>query len=154
MAQVLRKRFRALLLAAKSVALALDDRGPYRVIRFRCDCVVDGLSGSKSPLESTVEFGVTSPGSDFSSSVGGKSPESYVGWFDGLLGLYSQTAEALEKDNLEDLDRDYSDRMRDSVIDAMKQLFTVDNIVDEAAVAKVFSKVHTYVSDGAGPSNA
>ena len=148
MAQVLRKRFRALLLAAKSVALALDDRGPYRVIRFRCDCVVDGLSGSKSPLESTVEFGVTSPG------VGGKSPESYVGWFDGLLGLYSQTAETLEKDNLEDLDRDYSDRMRDSVIDAMTKLFTVDNIVDEAAVAKVFSKVHTYVSDGAGPSNA
>ena len=143
MAQVLRKRFRALLLAAKSVALALDDRGPYRVIRFRCDCVVDGLSGSKSPLESTVKFGLTSPG------VG----ESYVGKFDGLLGLYSQTAETLE-DNLEDLDRDYSDRMRDSVIDAMTKLFTVDNIVDEAAVAKVFSKVHTYVSDGAGPSNA
>ena len=37
MAEVVRSNTRKVLLAAHSITIALDDRGPYRVFRFRCD---------------------------------------------------------------------------------------------------------------------
>ena len=46
MADVIRARTRAALLAAHSVTIAVDDRGPYRLIRYRCDATSESVAGA------------------------------------------------------------------------------------------------------------
>ena len=146
MAEVSRKRTGAVLLAAHSITIALDDRGPYRGIRYRCD-VLRGQSGSM-PLESRGQSGGMPLALE--SQSGGMPLESqYVGHHDGILGVHVTSAKP--EDILDVLDEDYSERMRDSVVAAVKLLFTIDGVVDETHVTRVLAKTHTFLGDRASP---
>ena len=123
-AEVVRARTRSVLLAAHSVTIALDDRGAYRVIRFRCD------AAAKRTRE-----------------TGGSSPKSYVSYHDGILGVHCTAATS--DNTIAELDDDYSERMRDSVVSSMEDVFHRDGEVDETSVNVVMAKVHTYIADGA-----
>ena len=123
MAEVIRARTRSILLEARSVTIALDDRGPYRAIRFRCDVAARREEAS------------------------GASLERHVGYHDGILGVYCTAASP--DDSIAVLDDDYSERMRDSVVSAVEGMFRRDGEVDETSVNAVLAKVHTYLADGA-----
>ena len=50
MAEEIRSRKRELLRQAESISIALDDRGEYRLVRFRCDCPLGSAAGNGQSL--------------------------------------------------------------------------------------------------------
>ena len=129
MAEVIKIRAREVLLAAHSVTIAVDDRGPYRLIRYRCDAEAAAV-----PLSESV--------SDLrTGSV------RCVCCHDGIIGVHCTAASKSE--TLESLDDDYSEKMRDSIVSSVEELFRVDGRVDTAQASTVFAKIHTFIGDGA-----
>ena len=133
MAEVIRARTRAALLEAHSITLALDDRGPYRVIRYRCDVIAGCTTQAAVSPPRETERGLSQT----------------VTYRDGILGVHCTAAR--KDSSLEDLDDDYSERMRDSVVTAVEQLFSGDvpGEIDTTNVQRVLGKVHTFLGDGA-----
>ena len=133
MAEVIRARTRAALLEAHSITLALDDRGPYRVIRYRCDVIAGCTTQAAVSPSRETERGLSQT----------------VTYRDGILGVHCTAAR--KDSSLEDLDDDYSERMRDSVVTAVEQLFSGDvpGEIDTTNVQRVLGKVHTFLGDGA-----
>ena len=68
---------------------------------------------------------------------------------DGILGVHCTAAKP--EDDLQALDEDYSERMRDSIVSSVQTLFGVFEGADQVSVRAVFSKVHTFLGDGAAP---
>ena len=137
MSAVIRARTIETLLAARSITIALDDRGPYRVLRYRCDA-----AAAARPLP---------PASRLRSS-GGVSPESAghaaLPYRDGILGAICTAAK--QDEGLEVLDDDYSQRMHDSVVSCMEKLFGVSEAgADRTQFRAVLGKVRTFLGDGA-----
>ena len=137
MSAVLRARTRAALEAARSITVAVDDRGPYRLISYRCD-----VPGAAPPA-------ATSPAAaDGLASAAAVPPATPWPYRDGLLGVHCTSAG--EDESLRDLDDDYSLRMRDSVVSTVEALFCGGSAVpDRVAAQAVLSKVHTFLGDGA-----
>ena len=135
MAEVIRRRTRTALLAANSVTIAVDDRGPYRLIRYRCDATVPGQEASAAcPRE---------PGRE---EVSAACPRRVVAR-DGIIGVHCTSA--TKGDTLADLDDDYSERMQNSIVSAIEKIFCIDGEVDATSAQTVFAKIHTFVGDGA-----
>ena len=132
MAEVVRSRTRAALLAAHSVTIAVDDRGPYRLIRYRCDAVM--------PAAAVV------PAQAGSHDASAACPRR-VGACDGIIGVHCTAPR--HGDTIADLDDDYSERMRDSIVSAIEKLFSTNGEVDTTSAQTVFAKIHTFVGDGA-----
>ena len=121
MAMALRRRKLLVLTAASSISLALDDRGAYRLIAFRCDD-----AGSRG--------------------VGVSSTEGFVS---GLLGVLRRGGSPSTK-TLADLDDDYSRAMAMSVVHALERL-TVDAVTglpDAELHRQLCAKVRVGVADG------
>ena len=132
MAEVVRGRARDALLAAHSVTIAVDDRGPYRLIRYRCDAVIPGAA--VVPREAGRH------------DVSAASPRRVVA-HDGIIGVHCSNA--AEGDTIADLDDDYTERMRDSIVSAIEKVFCINGEMDATSAQTVFAKIHTFVGDGA-----
>ena len=132
MSLVLRRRHKAALLAAKNVSLALDDRGAYRLVRYRCDVPWPGC-GDASLTESS------------SSSC------QVVCSTSGVLAVLRRGGCPSSK-TLEGISDDYSRRMSESVLRAIDRICTGgDNLVDQSSVDAIRAKVRIGVADGAAP---
>ena len=92
-ARVLRRRKRKVLESATKVSLALDDRGDYRLIHFKCD----------ADRPSTCD------------------PKSWAGSVSGCLGVLRRGGN-FEQKELRDVDEDYSREMAASVVRAIERL--------------------------------
>ena len=119
---VVRLRKRSALKHAKSICLCLDDRGAYRIVRYKCD--------------------VPWPGPDH------VDPLKWSGCTSGLLSVLRRGGDATSK-SLADLSGDYSQKMADSVLRAIDRICTgPDNLVDQALVMEIRLKVRMAVADG------
>ena len=70
-----------------------------------------------------------------------------VTYRDGILGVHCTTT--TKENTIEELDDDYSERMRDSIESTVEKLFCSNGEVDTMSAKKVFAKVHTFLGDGA-----
>ena len=66
---------------------------------------------------------------------------------DGIIGVYCTAP--TKDDTIADLDDDYSERMRDSIVSAIEKVFCVNGEVDATSAQTVFAKIHTFLGDGA-----
>ena len=96
MSLVLRRRKLRLLKKASSIAIGMDDRGPYRIIAFRCN---------------------VRPGED----VGMFQNKKWTGYAQGILGVLRRGGSPSSK-RMEDLNDDYSKAMADSVTYCFRRL--------------------------------
>ena len=115
MAEVIRESKRETILSADSISLALDDKAPFRIVRYRA-C---------SKTKGTVS--------------------------DGILAVLRHGGDV---SNLQpsDLDEDYSLRIAESVLAAVRKLATPGRGLYMDDVAQAFAKhVRSYASDGGKP---
>ena len=125
MGLTMRARKLRLLKKASSIAIGLDDRGPYRLIIFRCNT---------EPGEHAGMF----PATD------------WQGWTSGCLGVLRRGGSPSSK-TLADLDSDYSQAMATSVVLAVQRL-TISpetGLHDETLTGVICRKVRVGVADGA-----
>jgi len=131
MAEVVREQQRSHLKQAESVSVALDDRGDFRLLRYRCSVkpgANDGTGWRREPLPE----GAT---------------EDYAR--EGVLALLRKHGNSSGM-SLADIDKDYSYEMKESIVRAMRRLFTpMHGVCDEDEVQRLMCKVNTYVADGA-----
>ena len=122
MSSVLRARKRRLLSASRSITLSLDDRKAYRLLRFKCH----------TERPDTVE------------------PSEWKGSVSGVLMVLHRggtSATAV----LGDMSDDYSRRMSESVVEAVRRLCTsADGELDQDAFDSICKSVRVGVADGAG----
>ena len=115
MAEIIRQRKRAEVLNAHSIALALDDKAPYRIVRYRTCDKSDGR----------VSEGILA-----------------------VLRNGGQSSTAA----CENLDEDYSARMAESILEAIRRLSTSLLGDVQVEVADAFGeRVRAYSSDGGKP---
>ena len=125
MGLTMRARKLRLLKKASSIAIGLDDRGPYRLIIFRCN---------------------TEPGEH----AGMFPAKDWQGWASGCLGVLRRGGAPSSK-TLAGLDSDYSKAMATSVVLAVQRL-TISpetGLHDEKLTGVICRKVRVGVSDGA-----
>ena len=125
MALTMRARKLRLLQKASSISIGLDDRGPYRLIIFKCNT---------EPGEHAGMF----PATD------------WQGWTSGCLGVLRRGGSPSSK-HLADLDSDYSKAMAKSVVLAVQRL-TISpetGLHDEQLTGVICRKVRIGVTDGA-----
>ena len=121
MSLVLRRRKRKLLRSARSMSLALDDRGSYRLLRFKCDAV---RPQDVDPLQ-------------------------WTGSVTGVLMVLHRGG-APSKMTMDDVSDDYSRKMSESVVRAFERLCTnADGSLDHEALDAVFKIIRIAVADGA-----
>ena len=119
----IRARKRAALIAAKSICLLLDDRGAYRLIRYKCD----------GPQQ----------GGDALGSLGD--------YTCGCLGVVHRGGAAKAK-QLEDLSDDYSRKMAESITRALaRACASPDGDVDVSVLEAIQRKIRIGVADGGAP---
>ena len=125
MGLTMRARKLRLLKNASSIALGLDDRGPYRLIIFRC----------------TTEKG---------EHAGMFPAKDWDGWTSGCLGVLRRGGSPSSK-TLADLDSDYSQAMANSVVLAIQRLTISPDtgLHDQQLTEAICRKVRVGVSDGA-----
>lgn len=125
MGLAIRARKLRVLKDACNIGLALDDRGPYRLISFRCDA------------ELGRDVGMFPPGPS-------------AGWASGCLAVLRRGG-APSSRRIEDLDDDYSKAMADSVVRAMRRLTISPDtgMHDPDLVDALCRKVRVGVTDGA-----
>ena len=125
MGLTMRARKLRLLKKASSIAIGFDDRGPYRLIFFKCN---------------------TEPGEH----AGMFPAKDWLGWASGCLGVLRRGGSPSSK-TLADLDGDYSKAMATSVVLAVQRL-TISpetGLHDEKLTGVICRKVRVGVSDGA-----
>jgi hypothetical protein len=123
MAFVLRLRKRVRLRAATVISIGLDDRGPFRLITYRCD----------TPCPQSGDAAISE----------------WTGWASGCLGVLRKGGDASTK-KLEDTDGDYSKLMADSVVRAFRRVATdMNGNCDETALTWMLNAVRIGVADGA-----
>jgi len=123
MSLCLRARKRRLLRASSSIALALDDRGSYRLLRFKCHMV---RPASEDPLK-------------------------WLGSVSGVLMVLHRGGTASTA-HLDDMSDDYSRRMSESVVLAVRRLCTLPSgDLDQDAFDTICKHIRAGVADGAAP---
>ncbi|CAE7284417.1 unnamed protein product [Symbiodinium sp. CCMP2592] len=130
MTEVTRQKKRAAILNAAHISIAIDDRSPYRVVRFRTVCLPGKARAdeSESPSESA-------------------SPLVHEGILAVLNGC-------LPVDNMEQLDDDYSEKIAESIKTAIERLATPlgsesDSDRDVRVIQSFYDKVTSVSTDGA-----
>ena len=120
MSRVLREQIRELLRQASAITLLLDDRGPFRLIRFKCD-------KKRSATED---------------------PKDFRGSATACLGVLRRGGVSASR-SLEDLEDDYSRAMAESVRRVLRRYACDDDgNVDEALLKAIFLKVRVGLADG------
>ena len=120
MSRVLREQIRELLRQAFAITLLLDDRGPFRLVRFKCD----------KKLSATDD------------------PNNFRGSATGCLGALRRGGVSASR-SLEDLEEDYSRAMAESVRRVLRRYARDDDgNVDEALLKAIFLKVRVGLADG------
>ena len=124
MAEVLREAKRDMLRHADHTSVAVDDMAPFRILRFRC-C-------SQRPAETTGS--------------------TLAPWMsrNGILAVLRNGGCTL---SLEMLDQDYSERIADSMLTAVRQMATKlgDQQADADVVNRFCQTLSSYSSDGGRP---
>ena len=92
LAEIVRRKKRAWILQASHICVAMDDKAPYRLMRFRASVRSNGVRAASNADE------------------GDKSPVR-----DGLLALLNHGHQCPSKMDVRHLDEDYSARMAESV---------------------------------------
>ena len=125
MAFVLRARKLRALRAASSVCLSLDDRGAYRLVRFKCDQPSPAdAAGSTAWSGSTV----------------------------GVLGVMRRGGAPSSK-TFDEVSDDYSRQMASSIIRAVDALCTdINGVTDEHASNAIKKAVRIGTADGGAPA--
>lgn len=122
MAEVVRQRKRQWMANAHSVTIAVDDKGEFRLVRFKVD---------NMEVASTEEQRVTSKGARC-----------------GILGAWR--IHGWEHEDIEDFDDDYAKRMCLSIVSAVRTFATArGESTDEALVKSFLGKIRVFVADGA-----
>ena len=162
MAEVLRTRKRAWVRGAYSITLSIDDKGPYRLIRFKVDAAGPGLGEEVGGLPRKARVGEEAAGTGAAGAAGlaavgeaaatadvGRSTS--PGARAGVLGVF-HTGHNLEP---EDFEEDYSERMLATVVEAIRRFCTPrppgrlgDGECDEELVRHFMSSVRVYMADG------
>ena len=115
MAEVIRQEKRANVLSAHSISLALDDKAPYRIVRYRTCNKTDGHVS------------------------------------DGILAVLRHGGQASSA-TCASLDEDYSVRMAQSILEAIRRLSTTLLGDLQSEIADAFgARVRSYSSDGGKP---
>ena len=134
MAEETRSRKRELLRQAESISIALDDRGEYRLVRFRCDCPLGYAAGKWAHFS-----GLSKTGEDNVSGLPLRAQaRGPLGVREGVLCVLPRCdADALD---LADVDKDHSDVMKESVRLAIRRFCTplgrtVDHELDKHIVS-------------------
>ena len=131
--EVIREYKQEELSKASSVTVSVDDRGAFRLVKYRVDHLSDGSCSDR------WGSGGTSVGSSDAKPV-------YVGR-SGLLAVVTHRAKDAV---LQDVDEDYSRGMKDSIVRAVKQVCTpLGSGVNEELANKILRKVRTFTADGA-----
>ena len=121
MCLVLRAKVRQLFTTAFSITICLDDRGPYRLLRYKCD----------TPRPSVKN-----------------APTKWSGSARGCLGVLRRGGVSATR-SLEDLDEDYSRAMAESVVRVLRRVARDEHgVVDEEFLKKVFLKIRVGLADG------
>ncbi|CAE7796563.1 unnamed protein product [Symbiodinium sp. CCMP2456] len=126
MVEVTRQKKRAAILTAAHISIAIDDRSPYRVVRFRtCRPISKGQGEeSESPAESA------SPLVE-----------------EGILAVLNG---CLPVDQMEKLDDDYSVKLAESIKVAIERLATpLSSETDQSVIDAFYKKVTSVATDGA-----
>ena len=119
----IRARKRAHLRTATSICISLDDRGAYRIIRYKCD----------RPYTPDIKLS-----------------DDWIASTSGVLSVLRRGGAPSTK-TLAELSDDYSQKMADSVLRAIDRVCTgTDNVVDAALVTDIRAKIRIGVADGAG----
>ena len=122
MQDVLRDRKRAAIYEATSICLSFDDRGGFKLLRFRCD-------GGPS-LHARV-------------SIDGTPPKPSVS---GVVGI----TQCLRGTSLNDFAEDYADRTVKEIEKMVVAFCTpLGGLLDERLLAKFYTSVRSVVADGA-----
>ena len=132
MAEVVREQKRMHLKQAESVSISVDDRGEFRLVRYRCSFKPGTCDGTGWHRESEA----------MRSATGDYARE-------GVLALLRKHDNSSGM-SLVDVDEDYSYEMKESIVRAVRRLFTpLHGVCDETEVQRFMCKVNTYVADGA-----
>ena len=132
MAEVIRGAKREALRRSSAICLSLDDRGEFRLIRFRC-C---GPQLAASP--GIFQRGIPQPGQAELTSVR-----------EGLFAVMRRGG-APAAESFETLDADYSDKMKDSILHAINSFCTpMGGALDAELRDHILRHVFTYTADGA-----
>ena len=126
MAEVVRKRKRETIQRSLSISIALDDRKDYRLVRFRCDLAADAEEGRLPDAKKPANSG-------------------------GLLAVFRPSL--TDGTSLSEQDNDKSQKMADSVVQAIRRFCTVPDgqggRVDEELVQCFLDKCrHTTADQG------
>ena len=143
MAEAIRSRKRELLRQAESISIALDDRGEYRLVRFRCDCPLGYAAGNWANFSGLSEIGEdTVSGLPLRAQARGP-----LGVREGVLCVLPRCdADSMD---LADLEKDHSDVMKESVLDAIRAFCTpLGCAVDHELEKHILQRIYTYTADG------
>ncbi len=127
LAEACRVEKRKILLASWSIAILIDDKGPYRMIRYKCD--------GGPPAGGPADPGECPPP---------------VSACTGLLALLRDGGRG-ENDRLQDFSEDHAVRMATSIVEGIRRLATPldSGETNEPLVAHVLSHCRVFCSDGA-----
>lgn len=151
-AEVVRQAKRDIIAASSSITISLDDRGAYRLIRFRC-CTLNvnveadddggGVGVSAPDGTGVARVSAARLTDDLHASMRVPGLESV---YSGVLGVV-KCADPTAK--LQELDEDYSQRMANSVVNAVRKACTpLKSEMDQALFRHFCRHVHTYLADG------
>ena len=127
--------------AASSISLSIDDRGDFRMVRYKCsfrsaDAVEAAALDHRQPLQALTRASSLDDWCD----VEPLSSE-------GVLATF-KLGGAVPTNTLLSHDADKSEKMADSVLEALKQTCSgPDGSYDEASFSEIASKVKHYASD-------
>ena len=148
MAWILRSQRSQRLRFAASVSISVDDRGDFRIVRYRCsyDSLESFAAACQDHDRQELPTFTASSLLEEWCSVGPLVHE-------GVLAVI-RSGGNVKSNTVASHDQDKSERMADTVIDALRQSCAdVDNNIDEDLFTKVSAKVQHYVSDQGGSAH-
>lgn len=129
------------LQAASSISLSVDDRGEFRMVRYKCSFRSrEALENAALPQHLALHALTKASSLDDWCDIEPLSAE-------GLLATF-KLGGAVASNTVQSHDADKSEKMADSVIEALTQTCTgPDGSFDEASFYEIASKVKHYASD-------
>ena len=148
MAWVLRSQRLKRLKAAASISISVDDRGEFRLVRYRCSYDSPESFAAACSEDEKLDQPLINSTSKLEDWCGLKAPV-----HDGVLAVIWSGGN-VKSNTIASHDADKSERMAETVMDALRQSCAdVDNKVDQALCDEICRKVQHYVSDQGGSAH-
>jgi len=155
MAEVVRDQKRAWVRNAFSITLLVDDKGPFRLVRFKTDAGETAgqpvVGGGAGVVAETARPGAAGEIARPATQIGGTASEcwgksSSAGAHSGVLTIFN-TGDSMTP---EDFDEDYAQRMCDSITRAIRHFCTPwqADTCDEALRRHFLASVRVFMGDG------